>query len=40
MNRSNHPTAHPLRELFRNIALAVFIGVVGAMVLDSWWFTQ
>ena len=40
MNRSRYPTTHPVRELFRNVALAVFIGPVGAMVLDSWWFTQ
>ena len=39
MNRSNYPTAHPVRELFRNVALAVFIGLVGAMVLSEWWFT-
>ena len=39
MNRSRYPTAHPVRELCRNIALAVFIGLVGAMVLDSWWFS-
>ena len=38
MNRSNYPTEHPLRELFLNIALAVFIGVVGAMAIDLWWF--
>ena len=38
MNRSNYPTAHPVRELCRDIALAVVIGLIAAMVLSEWWF--
>ena len=39
--RRQHYTTTPsrFREACENIALAVLLGIIAAMILDSWWFS-
>lgn len=36
MNRQHYTTTHPVREACKNIALAVTLGIIGAMLFAEW----
>ena len=39
-HRQHYQTTHPVCEACKNIALAVTLGLIAAMLIDAWWFAS